>query len=286
MPQTPEVRIFRFIKGAIGEGVLENRPCQQIQLRQTSVGGSDSVLWYTDLDIEDEDISAYDDTKLQEMANQIAEIAQQDTDGMGEVTTFQVVAKYRGDNSPAKRSPTLRLSPDNVEETGGLSEPANKDGILKQLMRHNEAIMRTLVHSASSTHQYQTRMLEVLSNAQIQSQEKQLEAARMIEELQTEQHERDLATEESRRKARQTDELITTVKRLGPVVVNKLVGKNVVPMTATPQSEMVDNLLKEVTPEEAAQIYEVLGPKAAPLMEMYLSSHGENTEGDDDDTRH
>ncbi len=284
MPQPPEMRIFRFLKGALGEGILEGKPCEQIQLRQTTVSGSDSVLWFTDIDA-DADISAYDDSRLQEMANQMAEVAQQDADGLGEITTFQVVAKYKGENRPGKRSPTIRIAPDNVEDTGGLSEPANKDGVLKQLMRHNEAIMRSLIHSQSSTSQFQTRMLEVLSQAQIASQEKQLEAAKMIEQLQSEQHERDLATEEARRKAQQMQELLQLAKRYAPAVANHLLKGNVIPGATNPQDDIIANLLQEVSAEEAAEIYRVLGSKAAPLMDMYLQAHGEQPVGDSEDDK-
>jgi DNA-binding MarR family transcriptional regulator len=128
-------------------------------------------------------------------------------------------------------------------------------------------------------------MLEVLSNAQIASQQKQLEAAEMIEKLQSEQHERDLATEESRRKAQQMQELVQLGKRYAPAVVNHLLKGNVVPGATNPSDDIMSNLLQEVSAEEAAEIYRVLGAKAAPLMDLYLQAHGEKPIGEEEDDR-
>ncbi len=95
--------------------------------------------------------------------------------------------------------------------------------------------------------------------------EDRYKTSELIEALTTAKHERELELLREARKDETQKQLLENFKPLIPVVMNKLAGKKMLP-EADPQSMMLREFFKEMTPEQMAGIQQHLNQKQMLLV--------------------
>lgn len=260
-----EARLYKFLHANI-YGAPSDTPCVQIQLRQ--IGMNDSILHSEEIP---EDLSILTEDRLYEMINQILDLASQDADGFGAIQSYYCVAFFKGDRRPSQRSPTFRISPDNVDTAIDGSEPANAHGLLKQLMRHLEAKERTSTLEREAVMRHLTATVERLTTANLAHEQQRIEMFRFTEELMSERHQRQLEEKYAERKDERMAEALQLIKDWGPTIVNRLSGRNVLPGAKSPEKAIIEQVMSKITADELEQIAAVLGPKALPFVDLFLN---------------
>lgn len=154
----------------------------------------------------------------EELGSAVLEAAQDDCDGRGSATSYRV--SWMTDNGDTQVSSyPLRLTPN--EDSLHAYEEASIDGLVKQLMRHNEVMMRQMVQAQQHVAEQVTGLLRVMG-----SRLDSLEAERATTlEMQAEAQRQALeveATEEDRERARSREERLFRyaemwfMRQLGP----------------------------------------------------------------------
>lgn len=163
------------------------------------------------------------------MAEQVLQAAQRDADAAGtKLQTYMIMALEMG----AKTGPRhrFRVRGDGEEEDSGEERPDEK-GIISQLMRHNEALMRMATVGAQQTITTLTRQLEAANrtvetlNAQKQTAFDTIEAAKST------QHERELQLlvtgSNEERKTAATTTIMKKLESLWPIILSKMSGAKI-----------------------------------------------------------
>jgi hypothetical protein len=204
-----------------------------------------------------------DDDALGPMAEEMFEAGEGDACGFGSAQSYVVLAYYGEQKKPNGRF-TFRARPDLDDDfdTTGQTDSPTPAGIVNQTMRHNEAIMRT--NNLGMGEAFRT--MQAVLTRQAETIER-LESARMesievLESLMTSKHERELELLQAAQKGETQKEMVDKLSPLIPLVANKLVGRKLLP-APDPQSMMLNEFFKTLTPEQLEQLNNVLTPEQA-----------------------
>jgi len=248
----------------------ENGRCVKFQiahLAPSSKKGSDvGVVKIPPDGIPPEDLDA--------LITQIETICYEDAGGL-EGTQRYVLFPYFKDAQKTIGRFVLRIEGDANDDDELASEPATKTGLLAQLMRHQEAIMRTSMLGIQNVVQMQQRVISRLSEQNEAMLGKHVENINSLEDLRNEKHERDLKSEEARFRQKSMQDIVDKVMLLLPNVVNKLGGKGqkLLPEKSTTTEAGIYSLLSSITPDQLATLSGVLKPEQlATLQNVYEST--------------
>ncbi len=243
-------------------------PVEKIVVRHLSVGNSGQ-------EIESIDCPAnINEETIRTLKEDITQLIEGDADGLpGDVQSYMVQV-WRKDK-PRGRI-TIRIMGELADSNGYDSEPANKTGHLAQLMRHNEVIIMNMVKGQSQVQYAMGRMIERLIGQNESMEQHRLDNLELTEALLTNKHERELDLLAEERKDKNSAELISSVKLLGPALVNRLSknkdGESLLPESDTPNELAVKALLDSLTDEQKTSFLGTLGPtQKVALMELFRS---------------
>lgn len=242
--------------------------CRKLQIRHITSSGKVGTEVAT---IEVEGGSLSQDSYIDTLTAEIEMACYDDAEGIGGVQKYVIIPHYGDKLEPAGRF-ILRVAAGDDSEDGGEidSEPATQKGIVSQLMRHNEALMRTAVASTGQIIQLQNRVIARQQEHIETMMGKHFDTTVELEGLISQRHERDLQTRQAAFKMEQTKEIVGKVSQLVPVVVNKLAGKKVMPEKVTPKDVMIRELMGSLTPEQMNVIAQTLKPEQMiTLSEIY-----------------
>ena len=173
---------------------------------------------------------------------------------------------------------TFSLSGDNqdVDDTG-VSEPATQKGFLGQLMRHNEAIMRTAIMSTNQNMAMLNRTVSRQNDHIEKLLEERRESFELTEDLKSQHHDRELASLQMRNQEKRYSEMFDKASLLLPAVVNRVAGKKLLPESVSPMQDMLKGLAESLSEEQLAKIMPTLKPEQQiALLEFMEMSQGEN----------
>lgn len=192
------------------------------------------------------------------MVDDILQRAQCYADGLGsKVQGFALEALVEGAKTGSKFTFRLRGESDEEDEEGGEDAPTEK-GLTSQLMRHNEALMRMLVMTTGSSVQHLQKQLEASGRTINELVQAQNEQRKLIEQANTEQHERDmqmlLTSGQEERKA----SLFKQLEGLLPMVMRKMVGA---PLLSEKESSVIGPFLSSLSEEQIRNIAGQLSPE-------------------------
>lgn len=271
-------RILRFLKKNVWD---DKNEVVKIVLRHVAQGnkiGNEIGEYEVSKEMTVEDIEA--------LSNDVLLAATDDQEGIGGTQRY-VLLPYRKGSDKSYGRLVFAVSAEMGEDGDNLdSEPPNGKGIVTQLMRHNEAIMRqhTLGISAIITAQQRTinrqsEQLEIMGA-------KHFEAVSLIEDLTSRKHERELEEKRLELKQDMQREAFGSAKMLMPFVVNKLAGKEVMKVKVTPQQMMLKKFADTLTPDQINGIVENGSIKFTPqqkmvLLEMMSSLHDVGEDGEE-----
>jgi len=164
---------------------------------------------------------------------------------------------------------------DDVDDTG-VSEPATHKGLLGQMMRHNEALMRTTVMSSNQT----LGMLARTVANQGEHIEKLLKDRRegfeTMEDLKSQRHDRELSTIEATNREERYQAMFEKAQLLLPALVNRVSGKKLLPESTTPMEEMLKTLAESFTEAQISAIMPTLKPEQQVVLVQFMeASQGE-----------
>lgn len=206
---------------------------------------------------------------LQEIADDLCGRAQVDTDGMGGIQRYVISLHPEGEKRAVGRYPfRLRANLEEFEEAG--EEPANTRGLLSQLMRHNEALAKTMVHAVSGITTVMARRLESSDNAISRLTEAQHRNMALLEEAKSEQHVRDMELLKENSKQERTDKIFEKLSLLVPVVINKLAGQKVF-NSDDPSALMLKSFAESMSPEQFQKIQATLSPEQMLVLGQLLT---------------
>jgi len=207
---------------------------------------------------------------LLELAEEILSRAQADADGLGQQSRYVLSAHPTGENRAVARFPfRLRPNLDEFEEAG--DEPANSRGLLTQLMRHNEALAKTMVHAVSGITTVMARRLESSDNAITRLTENAQKNMLLLEEAKSEQHGRDLELLEANRKAEREEKIFEKLSLLVPVVINKLAGQKVF-NAEDPSALMLRTFTESISTDQFNKIQSTLNQEQIILLAQIIQS--------------
>ncbi len=115
---------------------------------------------------------------------------------------------------------TLTVNDTEDEDMDDIEETPNKKGLLSQLMRHQEKIMKVAVGSVKNVIDMQRRTIESQQERVQQLEGQQLEGIRLAEELISGKHTRDLELRRIEKKEKRMDELTGMVMQGAPLLLH------------------------------------------------------------------
>jgi hypothetical protein len=220
-------------------------------------------------------------TRIQGTANarQIAELMRDKAEtfagGLVGAQTFRVVAFY-GEDTPDNWRASYPLMVNGIIEHDGLgTEGPTKDGLVAQMMRHNEAVMQQAYQQTQRMFERSDRMMgsmqthfESLARSNQELRQESMEAWEIAKKLvlmqETDDHERRM---KEMSYARSSDERAKLMKLL-PALANTAFGKEIIPQS-TADSAMLEAILEKVSPDQltmVAQFLDLSPEVMAPLV--------------------
>lgn len=205
---------------------------------------------------------------FEKVVEEFEEAAQENTDGTGHICQYVLVAEW--DDKPRVLSPKFRIT---VSESAITEEEPNDRGMLAQLMRHNEAIMRQLVSMANAMGMQSGHTITALKNELEDERKFKLKFIKKYEQLEDRTHERQLEIRREERKEAQMSQIANGVAALLPGAVGKLMGvkaEGAAALRGTPQYQALKSIFQNMSREQLEAMPDWLA--SAPLGEMEKSA--------------
>jgi hypothetical protein len=224
-----------------------------------------------------------DENRLEEIAAEIVNAAQDDCDGVGGLQQYVIHAFYeqrpqehQGRHVFSLRSADAASSEDDRIET----ESPTKTGVLHMFMRHTENLMHGNVTAM-------TRVVDTLQRQNAKLAEtvealttEKMETMQLIEALMTHDHERKLEEARVKSEIKKSEDNYQMLRTLAPVVLNKLaIGAglnpgNLFPESATAMEIAFTTLAESITPEQFHAICGHLnGPQKIAFTDYFTEVH-------------
>lgn len=220
-----------------------------------------------------------DDDELEIMVNQIEGSVLEDAEGIGGVQKYRLLAYHTKAARPVARF-TFRMTGADLDEyEDNFTEGASAKGHMGQMMRHNEALMRIAVMGANQALGIQNRTIARQAEQVERLLTQRMQEFELIEDLRSQQHERDLATKAEENKQVRYQELFEKGKVLLPVLANRIAGRRLLPEEADPMVETLRSFAETLSPAQISDIMPKLKPEQqVALVEFLEAMHDKNDE--------
>lgn len=153
----------------------------------------------------------------QDLASSIIEAAKDDVENFLKGKHKYVV---RCEGIKARCVFTLTVNDTEDEDMDDIEETPNKKGLLSQLMRHQEKIMKVAVGSVKNVIDMQRRTIESQQERVHQLEQQQIEGIRLTEELVSGKHARDIELRRIEKKEKRQDEMLGMVMQGAPMLLS------------------------------------------------------------------
>ena len=220
---------------------------------------------------------ASDVSGIDALVSQVVQVAQEDANNLHQgIQLYAVFAHFKNDPNYRPRH-FFRVSAQEEydPDTGSSdpSEPANEKGLVAQLMRHNESIMRTNVINTS--YMFDALRQENASQRELLSRqtEMQIEMGALIQETLDNSTQRRIQEKESENKQGMMAAVFEHLKLLFPIIMNKLAGQKIAPETDA-SFQLLASLF-EGMPQEQQQALctQFLNPVQAAVFGEFLDTY-------------
>jgi hypothetical protein len=210
------------------------------------------------------------DTDIRTKVDEFLLAAQEDTDARDTRGPFSycLMGRDTEDDRPLGRTAGLRFFNDSADENFGEGlEPANSRGLLGQLMRHNEAMAKTMTSQSASYVEGLARMVTTLQQQALDTERRRIEAFEKYEQAATLKHDRDLAAIKAAGEQERMDAMFKQFQPYIPVVMAKIAstmsGKALPPK---PDESVVSSAATPAAPNDDAKL---LAIAIADLMKTF-----------------
>lgn len=237
-------------------------PATEVDVVLLGARGAQSVL----TTIKVGDARGWTDEELDSRVSNVLETCQEDADGLGGVNRYFLRASFA--QGRTSRSSVFRVAArDDADGELAGSEPATVEGLMAQLMRHNEALTRSVVQLSSSTSGSQAEIIARMSETAMRHERERVRQIELTEELLSRKHERSIELAREERKSKNAERLMSGVAPFVPIVGAKLLTGGKIPAVAGKAA--IGEFLRGIKPAQMMKIFEVLdAPQAAALLEL------------------
>lgn len=244
-------------------------PCVKLTLRHLGSDGrgKGGELWTKQMD----NAQSLGEDALLEIMTDIETSSFDDSEGIGGLQRYQVLAYYQHSMSPLGRF-TFRMEGGENEDEFGLSEPATKQGFLGQVMRHNEGYAKANMFATNQVIGMLSRTVNQLAEHNEKLMVERRRSYETQEELLSLKHERDLMSIEAETKAKHMQALFDKGNILLPALVNRISGKKILPEETGPMTDMLKSFAETLDPQQLAYIMKGLRPEQQIAMIEFLQA--------------
>lgn len=223
---------------------------------------------------------------IEEIVGQLNETATIDAEGLGGLQKYMLQATFENLDKPINRFIFRLNATDNEDNVDVMdSEPATQKGLMSQMMRHTEATFRISMASTGNIVGMQNRIISRQAEQIENLTQKHIELVQVLEELQTEKHQRELDSAVALRKQAAYQDITQKILLLLPTVANKLTGKNLLPEKTSSGEQMIKSLMDSLSPEQMGHMQSMLKPEQQMIifqiyenMRKFDESKNETTE--------
>jgi len=189
----------------------------------------------------------------EETAVTVFEAARQHTDALGGLQRFILNAYDRSDPEAQGDQPlgsvAFKVEPPMATDTEDAgSEPATGQGMLAMLMRHNQEMHRQSNHAMGTLTYHLAKTVEKQADQIDKLMADRIATIDVMEELMSQKHDRDLAARHTEAKIERDKSMFEKAMQLGPVVLNKLAGKELVRQKDTILESVVMEFMNTIKP--------------------------------------
>jgi hypothetical protein len=211
------------------------------------------------------------------LVSQVVQIAQEDANNLHQgIQLYAVFAHYpKNPNYRPRHFFRVAANEEYDPETSGNdpSEPANEKGLVSQLMRHNESIMRTSIMNTSylldTLRQENASQREFLSRQAEQS----VEMGALIQETLDNATARRISERDAESKQGMMAAVFEHLKMIFPVILNKLAGQKITPET-DPSFQLLASLFEGMTSEQQQILCtQFLNPAQTAVFSEFLDTY-------------
>lgn len=231
-----------------------SEPIASIELRHAASGQKGNL-------VDDFEFANVNTDNLATLVDDVVSRAQSDADGMGGVHRYElhIICDKK---STARFAFRMRSDDESHDEAPG-DEAANNRGLLTQLMRHNEQQSRTMVNGIGAVVGMLNRTLERLQDENEALREERRKNWDLIDSAKGREHERELELMDAHRKGEREEMLFQKINTLFPIVLNKLSGKDMMPVE---DKNLLAGLVDTLSESQFNQILSALKPEQQILL--------------------
>lgn len=263
-------------------------PCVKLVVRHIDSAGrsaKDGEVWSSKIAHSDTCVTVEEDD-LDTLITEIENICFDDAEGLGGVQKYRLMSYCKFKPEPKSRYTFRFAAGDTDEDEVGLTEPATKQGLVSQMMRHCESYARINAHVSSQT----ISQLQRMNGKQAEHIENLLqerhEYFEMLETLKSQHHERELSTLEAASKEKRNEQIFDSARLLMPALVNRISGKKILPEATTPTEELLKNFAESLNQDQMGKILQALNPtQQLAMLEFIQSTQKEDKEDKEDSSK-
>jgi hypothetical protein len=190
---------------------------------------------------------------IEPLLHQIAEKLQGDADNVNQgVQTYGVYASYPSDRGYVPRY-KVRVAPSDVEIQRDFAptEPPTEKGLVAQMQRHLEAILRTT--TVATGHVFQLMQGEIKRMAEMNEKfaGQQIDVMILMQDLVDNTHGRRIKEREAEANLAMKESALGKLEMVAPVLLNRLAGKQIFP-EENRSLMLMAQLLETMSPEQQA----------------------------------
>lgn len=225
-----------------------NLPCRMIVLRHLGEEATSPVEEFVFGDDEDVDV--------EELMVRIEKTANRDVNGLGAIQSYALYPYFGTEGGSRGRFPfTLEANPiDDVRFEDNSSEPATPKGQLAQSMRHLEKVLQMATGGQELAMRHLQTMIHDLREENERLRQGREQMIIRHERTLSDQHARDLASQQFVISERRKQEFVSLIKMLAPAAINRIAGKNILPEAVPPIMLMVQELLARLDQEKMGRL--------------------------------
>lgn len=218
------------------------------------------------------EVRAYDEPKIIELSNEVLDWAQADCNGNPQRTSSYALLAFLGENkSTDLRSLTIRMRPSvRGDEASEFETAKNEKEAFGQLCGLVKTLSDVVVRGEAQRQQHSEHMIARLMNRCEELESGRLDTIKLLEELATEKLDRDLKQRKAEALMAFQKEAFAKLKLLGPTLINRALGKAIIPELTNPGTEAMKALIEDLEPEQVTAIQELLKPHQWATLEALM----------------
>lgn len=242
---------------------LDDSQCVRLTLRHSAGGNKTAPV---------SDMAVDPSQAAEDVASSLYEAANDDAAGLGGLQAYVITSHFSPDPDRVRERFAFRIYTETDDDPSKFdpTEGPNTEGLLKQMMRHTEAMMRVSVMQIAESQRIMSRNLERQAQTNDLLTSKHLEMLESYEELVSMKAQRDIDKMQVVAKVERENTMIEKAGALLPILVNRISGQKILPEKATPEQMMLDQFMAGITEDQMKGMMGLLKPEQVlVVMELY-----------------